>query len=241
MRLHIAPAAAVATSREQLVADLHVHDTIDKSGERVQRMFGEIAPHYDRMNHLLSLNIDRYWRWWTVKKLAAGSPASRFSTSARARATWRLPFTGRPAASRKSSPPTSAARCWRSAAASKPGRRSAPSSRSSKPTRRTCRLRTIASRSCRVAFGLRNVADTDRGLAEMTRVCRPGGQVAVLEFSTPRWQPLRGIYLLYFRHILPRIGQFFARNKSDAYEYLPASVAQFPDGEALAERMRASA
>src|SRR4029079_14060421 len=42
---------------------------IDKSGERVQRMFGEIAPHYDRMNHLLSLNIDRYWRSWTVKKL----------------------------------------------------------------------------------------------------------------------------------------------------------------------------
>ena len=43
--------------------------TIDKSGERVQRMFGEIAPHYDRMNHLLSLNIDRYWRWFTVKTL----------------------------------------------------------------------------------------------------------------------------------------------------------------------------
>src|SRR5215475_4741649 len=42
---------------------------IDKSGERVQRMFGEIAPHYDRMNHLLSLNIDRYWRSWTVRKL----------------------------------------------------------------------------------------------------------------------------------------------------------------------------
>src|SRR3982750_1656568 len=43
--------------------------TIDKSGERVQRMFGEIAPYYDRMNHLLSLNVDRYWRWWTVNKL----------------------------------------------------------------------------------------------------------------------------------------------------------------------------
>jgi demethylmenaquinone methyltransferase/2-methoxy-6-polyprenyl-1,4-benzoquinol methylase len=84
------------------------------------------------------------------------------------------------------------------------------------------------------------VADTDRGLAEMTRVCRPGGQVAVLEFSTPRIQPLRAFYLFYFRHILPRIGQFFARNKSSAYEYLPTSVGQFPDGEALAERMRAA-
>src|SRR6185369_1861698 len=70
-RLHIA--AAVATSSK-----LYLMPTtaIDKSGERVQRMFGEIAPHYDRMNHLLSLNIDRYWRWWTVKKLApqAGEP-----------------------------------------------------------------------------------------------------------------------------------------------------------------------
>jgi demethylmenaquinone methyltransferase/2-methoxy-6-polyprenyl-1,4-benzoquinol methylase len=89
-----------------------------------------------------------------------------------------------------------------------------------------------------VAFGLRNVASTDRGLAEMTRVCRPGGQVAILEFSSPRLQPLRAFYFFYFRHILPRIGQFFARNKSEAYEYLPATVAAFPDGEALAERMR---
>src|SRR6185295_5684931 len=50
--------------------------TIDKSGERVQRMFGEIAPNYDRMNHLLSLNVDRYWRRWTVSKLqpVAGEP-----------------------------------------------------------------------------------------------------------------------------------------------------------------------
>ena len=64
------------------------------------------------------------------------------------------------------------------------------------------------------------------------------GTVAVLEFSTPRLQPLRAMYLFYFRHILPRIGQWFARNNSEAYEYLPATVAQFPDGEALAERMR---
>jgi demethylmenaquinone methyltransferase/2-methoxy-6-polyprenyl-1,4-benzoquinol methylase len=86
---------------------------------------------------------------------------------------------------------------------------------------------------------LRNIADTNRGLAEMARVCRSGGQVAILEFSTPRWQPLRGIYLLYFHYVLPRVGQFFARNRSAAYEYLPATVAQFPDGEQLAERMRA--
>jgi len=91
-----------------------------------------------------------------------------------------------------------------------------------------------------VAFGLRNVQDTDRGLREMTRVCAPGGRVAVLEFSTPRRQPFRGLYGIYFRHVLPRLGQLFARNRSDAYNYLPESVSQFPEGEALAERMEAA-
>ncbi|HEV3003858.1 MAG TPA: ubiquinone/menaquinone biosynthesis methyltransferase, partial [Pirellulales bacterium] len=91
-----------------------------------------------------------------------------------------------------------------------------------------------------VAFGLRNVTDADRGLAEMTRVCRPGGKVAVLEFSLPRWQPLGAVYGWYFRRVLPRIGQALARNRQEAYHYLPASVGEFPSGEALAERMRAA-
>jgi demethylmenaquinone methyltransferase/2-methoxy-6-polyprenyl-1,4-benzoquinol methylase len=90
-----------------------------------------------------------------------------------------------------------------------------------------------------VAFGLRNVADTDAGLTEMTRVCAPGGRVAVLEFSAPQWQPFKAIYGWYFRHVLPRIGQLFARNRESAYSYLPESVGEFPQGEALAQRMRA--
>ena len=73
----------------------------------------------------------------------------------------------------------------------------------------------------------------------MTRVCARGGKVAVLEFSTPNWQPFKSIYSWYFRNVLPRIGQLFARNSHAAYNYLPESVGQFLQGEELAKRMRA--
>ena len=91
-----------------------------------------------------------------------------------------------------------------------------------------------------VAFGLRNVSDTDRGLREMARVCRPGGSVAVLEFSMPTLWPLGPLYGWYFHRVLPRIGQALARNDQSAYNYLPASVSQFPQGEELVQRMRAA-
>jgi demethylmenaquinone methyltransferase/2-methoxy-6-polyprenyl-1,4-benzoquinol methylase len=74
----------------------------------------------------------------------------------------------------------------------------------------------------------------------MTRVCRPGGRVAVLEFSMPRRPLLAAVYAWYFHRLLPRIGQTLARNRSAAYNYLPASVSRFPQAGALAERMRAA-
>jgi demethylmenaquinone methyltransferase/2-methoxy-6-polyprenyl-1,4-benzoquinol methylase len=89
-----------------------------------------------------------------------------------------------------------------------------------------------------VAFGLRNVTDTDRGIAEMVRVTQPGGRVAILEFSQPRHWLFGRLYRFYFRYLLPAIGQFVSRSKDNAYRYLPASVMEFPDGEALANRLR---
>jgi demethylmenaquinone methyltransferase/2-methoxy-6-polyprenyl-1,4-benzoquinol methylase len=211
--------------------------TIDKSGERVQRMFGEIAPHYDRMNHLLSLNIDRYWRRWTVKKLAPvpGEPILDVCTG-----TGDLALAFHRATQGKSEI-VAADFCREMLEIGR--RKQQGAGIGSELTFVEADAQKLPFEDERfaivsVAFGLRNVADTNRGLAEMARVCRPGGQVAVLEFSTPRWQPLRGFYLAYFHHVLPRVGQLLARNRSDAYEYLPATVAQFPDGEQLAERMR---
>jgi len=88
-----------------------------------------------------------------------------------------------------------------------------------------------------VAFGLRNITDTDRGLAEMVRVTQHGGRVAILEFSKPRHWLFGRLYRFYFTHLLPRFGQAVARNRDDAYHYLPASVLEFPDYEALIAKM----
>lgn len=210
---------------------------IDKSSERVQRMFGEIAPHYDRMNHVLSLNIDKYWRSFTVRKLAPqpGEPILDLCTGTGDLA---LAFHR---ATRGQSEIIGADFCPEMLAIARAKQQRAkigPELSFVEADAENLPFADDRFAIVSVAFGLRNVANTDRGLAEMTRVCRPGGQIAVLEFSSPRLQPLRALYFLYFRRILPRIGQFFARNHSEAYEYLPATVAAFPDGEALAERMR---
>jgi len=89
-----------------------------------------------------------------------------------------------------------------------------------------------------VAFGLRNVANTQQGLREMARVCAPGGRVIVLEFSLPPNRLIGGVYGWYFRNVLPRLGQLLSRNRQSAYSYLPDSVSEFPSGERLAAMMK---
>ena len=71
----------------------------------------------------------------------------------------------------------------------------------------------------------------------MARVTMPGGRVAILEFSKPRHWFFGRLYRFYFRHLLPRVGQWFSKSHDDAYYYLPESVMAFPDYEALTARM----
>ena len=211
---------------------------VDKSEARVQDMFSQIAPRYDFMNHLLSLGTDVYWRWRTVRKVrpVGEAPILDLCTGTGDLA---LAF-GR--ATRGKTPIVGADFCqpMLEIGRVKAQRVGAGQITFVEADAQRLPFPDDEFQIVSVAFGLRNVTDTDRGLREMVRVCRPGGRVAVLEFSMPRWQPFRYFYGLYFRHVLPRIGQLLARNRRDAYNYLPESVGEFPSGEALAQRMRAA-
>jgi demethylmenaquinone methyltransferase / 2-methoxy-6-polyprenyl-1,4-benzoquinol methylase len=87
-----------------------------------------------------------------------------------------------------------------------------------------------------VGFGARNFSDLDRGLAEMTRVVKPGGRVVVLEITTPRKPPLSTFYRVWFDHVVPLIGRL--TGEQEAYTYLPSSVRRFPGPEGLAAAMQ---
>jgi len=210
---------------------------LDKRESRIRRMFGNIAPSYDLLNHLLSLNIDRYWRWRTTRLVPPGNDgpildlctgtgdlALAYDRAARGK----LPIVG-------------ADFCHEMLcrATEKTARRGVSDHiRYVEADAQQLPFPNDEFQLCCVAFGLRNVTDTDRGIAEMVRVTRPGGRVAILEFSQPRHWLFGRLYRVYFTHILPRIGQAISRSRDQAYCYLPASVMQFPDGEALAERLR---
>ena len=207
--------------------------TVDKSGHRVRKMFGEIAPQYDRMNHLLSMNVDKLWRRKTVRHLRP-QPGDRILDVCTGTGDLALAF-HRYLKGRAAIVGTDFCQEMLEIAQSKSD---------------GCRDLTYQQADAQelpfeddsfdvvtVAFGLRNVEDTDQGLRELARVCKPGGKVGVLEFTTPRRWPVRPLYGWYFRNVLPRIGQALAKNDMNAYDYLPQSVGSFPSYEQLTERM----
>jgi demethylmenaquinone methyltransferase/2-methoxy-6-polyprenyl-1,4-benzoquinol methylase len=209
---------------------------VDKSGDRVRKMFAAIAPRYDLLNHLLSMQVDRYWRWRTVALVepddvgpildvctGTGDLALAFHRRTRGRVDIVASDFCRPMLE------IGAEKARRKGAAERVKFVEADTQHLPFPDNT---FSIVA-----VAFGLRNVSDTNRGLREMARVCRPGGRVAVLEFSQPQWQPFAAVYGWYFRHVLPRLGQWLARNDQEAYSYLPQSVGEFPAGANLLQRM----
>lgn len=212
---------------------------VDKSETRIRRMFGEISPRYDFMNHLLSGGTDFYWRWRTVRAARPEGDAPILDvctgTGDLAIAYWRRTKADVVGADFTHE-------MLQLANAKQPSSRQPVNGRGSLRFLEADTQQLPFDDDCfqivSVAFGLRNVTDTNRGLREMTRVCQPGGQVVVLEFSLPGNRILRAVYRWYFRHVLPRIGQLLARNRQSAYNYLPDSVSEFPHGDALADKMR---
>lgn len=218
---------------------------VDKSNDRIREMFGQIARRYDFLNHFLSAGIDRHWRARTVRQVAPRGDAPILDvctgTGDLALGYWQVGRGQIDVIGTDFTPQMLdiARQKWDQM------RVRSPEADESSLTFLEADTQALPFEDDRfqivsVAFGIRNVADCDRGLAEMLRVCQPGGRVAVLEFSLPSQGGLGWLYQQYFRKLLPKIGQWFARNQQSAYNYLPASVAEFPYGEAFAERMRAA-
>jgi len=201
-------------------------------------MFGEIAGRYDFLNHFLSLGIDRSWRRRTVREAppAVEGPLAETpvldvctGTADMALALWR--------AGRGRTPVVGADFCRPMLEIGAKKCRRAGAEEAVTLVEADGQALPFADETFQlvtVAFGLRNQADTARGLAEMARVCRPGGKVAVLEFSMPRGPILGKLYRFYFRRVLPHVGQALAKNRQEAYHYLPSSVGEFPQDEAMA-------
>jgi demethylmenaquinone methyltransferase/2-methoxy-6-polyprenyl-1,4-benzoquinol methylase len=200
----------------------------------VRSMFTAIAPRYDFLNHLLSLNVDRRWRraavarlGWEARQdgvyldLCAGT-LDLAATLARAPgfrgtvigADFVVPMLAR-------------------------GRGKAARTRAVGADALELPFSNAAFDGAMVAFGIRNVADLDAGLREAARVLKPGARFVVLEFTTPTFAPLRALYLFYFRRVLPAIGRAVSKH-TDAYTYLPESVLDFPEPAALAARFTAA-
>jgi demethylmenaquinone methyltransferase / 2-methoxy-6-polyprenyl-1,4-benzoquinol methylase len=211
---------------------------LDKSNQRIKKMFAGIAPRYDLMNHVLSANVDRWWRRQTVRHL---------------RITSKLPVldvctgTGDLAISMAKEFPDDVRVLGMDfcsemldIARDKQKKKNIADTKLQflEADTQVLPLEDNSVQIVTVAFGLRNVNDTLKGLTEMIRVCKPGGQVVVLEFSKPTVFGLKQMYDWYFRFVLPAIGQTFAKNKESAYAYLPESVRRFPCGQELATLMK---
>ena len=202
----------------------------------VQRIFSQIAPRYDLLNHLLSFNIDKAWRRTAIAALGwEHSPTGLYvdlcagTLDVATELSRRPGFAGRVVGADFAEPMLRA------------GVGKAPPSVVSPVVADAVDLPVAngAASGAIVAFGIRNVADLDAGLREIHRVLAPGARFVILEFTTPRSSIVRGLYHLYFHRILPQIGALVSGHRT-AYAYLPRSVANFPIEEKLADRMRSA-
>ncbi len=201
----------------------------------VRAMFGGVAHRYDLLNHLLSMNFDRYWRARTVRRVAPWLAKPGVHTLDLCCGTGDLLISLEHAAG---APCIGADFCHPMLAAA--SRKIARRKHGSQLVEADALALPFPDSSLDLvttAFGFRNLANYDRGLAEMRRVLKPGGAAAILEFSQPVNPTFASLYAFYSRKVLPKVGGFLSGNRN-AYEYLPESVRKFPTAADLAVRMQ---
>lgn len=214
-----------------------------EAGARVREMFSHIAPRYDFLNHFLSLSFDRLWRRRTAKRFSAilARPASRVLDLCCG--TGDLAFAlQRRASELKNNPQREPRIIGSDFAIPMVELATQKSSNEQNPIpflaadALSLPFADASFDLVTAGFGFRNLANYDRGLREITRVLKPGGEVGLLEFSDPRSGIGAAAFRFYFRHVLPRIGGAISGNAT-AYAYLPNSVSKFPPPEELARWM----
>jgi len=207
---------------------------VEGKAEAIEKMFDAVAPRYDLLNRVLSLGIDRYWRTRAVRLLSDEQPARVLDVA-----------TGTADLAIKAERmlhPREVVGIDLSAEMLEYGRAKidrlglTPRISLVQGDAEDLPFPDDAFDAALVAFGVRNFEDLDAGLRGIRRVLRPGAALVVLEFSRPRTFPIKQLYAWYSRHVLPRIGGALSPEQS-AYEYLPSSVAEFPDGPDFLDRM----
>lgn len=212
------------------------HAAADKA-QRVQRMFAAIARSYDLNNRLHSMGQDQAWRRRTVRRVGVkssdivldaacgtGDLAMAFRDAGAGRVIG-VDFTHEMLEVARGKSPRGGA-----------GRRADAAAPSVAYADGDAMRLPLADRSVDVvsiAFGIRNVSDPARAIGEFHRVLRPGGRLAILEFSLPTHPLLRWAYQVYFQHVLPRTATWISRDRTGAYRYLPRSVNTFASRDAM--------
>ncbi len=206
----------------------------DGKREYVQQMFSDIAPRYDLLNHILSLNIDKGWRRRALRALEwTARPDGRFLDICAGTLDVGAALTRQPGFSGFVVGADFAVPMLRHGQGKASRERLAPVGADAL----ALPLASASMDGAIVAFGIRNVADLSAGLREVRRVLKPGARFVILEFSTPPTAFVRLAYQAYFHHVLPLLGRLISGHRS-AYTYLPLSVAHFPTEEQLAQQLR---
>lgn len=206
-----------------------------KKSKQVEQMFDNIAPAYDKLNHTLSMGIDRNWRKKAIRTLQPFHPRHMMDV-----ATGTGDFA---ILACQELQPDSLIGTDISEGMMKVGREKVKQAHLSdkiKFVREDCTCLSFADHSfdaITVAFGIRNFEQLDKGLSEMCRVLIPGGHLVILELTTPDRFPMKQLFRIYSKCVIPILGKLISKDNS-AYHYLPESIQAFPQGEVMQDVIR---